>query len=107
MAANDLVLRQGAKGPLYADVSSLTALTYNTATFTLQDRTGTAVSGFSGVPISGETTTGNVVEVFYNFDTTSLTPGYYYGFISVNVTGSDSLVRVIIQDWDIYIKARA
>ena len=91
-------VRQGERRPIYGQISvssgTVTIASSPAPTATLYDATGTVVTGFNGVGISGNDTGGlSNPRLWFNLDTSGLTAGYYTLVFSTSATGSDGTAR--------------
>ena len=103
----DLVFVKGEKVPIYASdsVTQGSITISGQPTFTLRDSTNTPVTGFNGVSVTAyDTTTGTLVQAYFNFDTTNLPAGGYTGEIWIPITASDDIAREKTVKYDIYIR---
>jgi len=92
-------MKLGEKRPFYgvATVDSGT-LTINSATCTLFDSTGAAITSRTGLAVTGSDSAAASVRSWYDLDTTSptvLTAGWYTLVFYMLCTGSDGLARTL------------
>jgi hypothetical protein len=108
--SSEIVFRQGEGDILdsaFTGVGAATAIINAGSTFTLYDQLQALVAGFVNVPVTGYDAGSNLTtgRVWYNFDSTGLAPGVYYGVFSYSIVGADTLVRNNKPDLQIQVLA--
>lgn len=81
------------KGTASLDGGTLTIQGTPAPVCTLYDSAGTAVSGFNGVPVTGQSAAGETVFCFLDVDSTSLTEGFYTLVFTFDALGNDGVTR--------------
>ena len=97
----------GEKNPLkVTETASQGTLSFSSVpTFTLYDASGSVVTGYNAISVSGYTLTAQAsITAFFNFDSSALTAGYYYALFMLPITAQDATARVKAFDFDLYIK---